>query len=83
MLISINPTITGGFVYHTLKDPVVSKFISDLKLSKEDAHNFVKAVLIVGSRDLEIDFEKILKDIQKIYNLTDSNWVMSKRKDIK
>ena len=58
MLISINPTITGGCVYHTLKDPVVSKFISDLKLSKEDAHNFVKAVLIVGSRDLEIDFEK-------------------------
>ncbi len=30
--------------------------------------------------DLEIDFEKILKDIQKIYNLTDSDWVMSRRK---
>lgn len=29
--------------------------------------------------DLEIDFEKILKDIQKIYNLTDSNWVMSRK----
>jgi len=29
--------------------------------------------------DLEIDFEKILKDIQKIYNLTDSDWVMSKK----
>lgn len=28
--------------------------------------------------DLEIDFEKILKDIQKIYNLTNSDWVMSR-----
>jgi carbonic anhydrase len=25
-------------------------------------------------KDLELDFEKILKDIQEIYNLTDSNW---------
>ncbi|MGV8915142.1 MAG: carbonic anhydrase [Kaistella sp.] len=31
--------------------------------------------------DLEIDFEKILKDIQKIYNLTNSDWVMSKKKN--
>ena len=30
--------------------------------------------------DLEIDFEKTLKDIQKIYNLTDSDWVMSRKK---
>ena len=30
--------------------------------------------------DLEIDFEKTLKDIQKIYNLTDSAWVMSRKK---
>src|SRR6218665_223846 len=30
--------------------------------------------------DQEIDFEKILKDIQKIYNLTDSDWVMSRKK---
>ena len=29
--------------------------------------------------DLQIDFENILKDIQKIYNLTDSNWVMSRK----
>jgi len=58
MVISINPTITGGFVYHTLKDPAVSKFISELNLSREDAHNFVKTILIVGSRDLKIDFNK-------------------------
>ena len=29
--------------------------------------------------DLDIDFENILKDIQKIYNLTNSNWVMSRK----
>lgn len=29
--------------------------------------------------DLEIDFEQILKNIQKVYNLTHSNWVMSKK----
>ena len=26
--------------------------------------------------DLEIDFENILKDIQKIYDLTNSDWMM-------
>ncbi|MBW8358513.1 MAG: carbonic anhydrase [Weeksellaceae bacterium] len=31
--------------------------------------------------DLEIDFESILKDIQKIYNLTNSDWVMSRKKN--
>ncbi|WP_417427791.1 carbonic anhydrase [Halpernia sp.] len=31
--------------------------------------------------DLDINFEKILKDIQKIYNLTNSNWVMSRKKN--
>lgn len=31
--------------------------------------------------DLEIDFESTLKDIQKIYNLTNSDWVMSKKKN--
>src|SRR5690606_29060288 len=30
--------------------------------------------------DLEIDFENLLKDIQKIYNLTESDWVMSRKK---
>lgn len=29
--------------------------------------------------DLDIDFEKTLKDIQKIYNLTDSEWIMSRK----
>jgi len=30
--------------------------------------------------DLEIDFEKVLKDIQKIYNLSEDSWIMSRRK---
>lgn len=31
--------------------------------------------------DLNIDFEKKLSDIQKIYNLTNSDWVMSRTKN--
>ena len=31
--------------------------------------------------DLDIDFEQILKDIQRIYNLTNSDWVMRKRNE--
>ena len=30
--------------------------------------------------DLEIDFENILKDIQKVYDLTNSEWVMNRKK---
>lgn len=48
------------------EQPVVHGWVFDLRTGK-----------II---DLEIDFEKILKDIQKIYNLTDSDWVMSKKK---
>ncbi len=48
--------------------PIVHGWVFDLKTGK-----------II---DLEIDFEKILKDIQKIYNLTNSDWVMS-RKNLK
>ncbi|WP_144281519.1 carbonic anhydrase [Chryseobacterium echinoideorum] len=32
--------------------------------------------------DLNIDFEKILKDIQKVYDLTNSEWVMSRKNNI-
>ena len=42
--------------------PIVHGLVFDLKTGK----------LI----DLEIDFEKILKDIQKVYDLTNSDWVM-------
>ncbi|MBU4539342.1 MAG: carbonic anhydrase [Weeksellaceae bacterium] len=45
--------------------PIVHGWVFDLKTGK-----------II---DQEIDFESILKDIQKIYNLTDSNWVMSRQ----
>jgi carbonic anhydrase len=47
--------------------PVVHGWVFDMKTGK-----------II---DLEIDFEKILKDIQKIYNLTNSNWVMTRKKN--
>ncbi|WOC52421.1 hypothetical protein BPO_1774 [Bergeyella porcorum] len=47
--------------------PIVHGWVFDLKTGK--------------LKDLEIDFEKILHDIQKIYNLTDSDWNMSKREN--
>lgn len=30
--------------------------------------------------DLEIDYEKIMKDIQKIYDLTNSDWMMNRKR---
>lgn len=45
--------------------PIVHGWVFDLKTGK----------LI----DLNIDFEEILKDIQKVYDLTDSEWIMSRK----
>lgn len=47
--------------------PVVHGWVFDLKTGK-----------II---DLEMDFESTLKDIQKIYDLTNSDWVMSRKKN--
>ena len=47
--------------------PIVHGWVFDLRTGK----------LI----DLNIDFEKILKNIQNIYDLTDSDWVMSRSKN--
>ena len=47
--------------------PIVHGLVFDLKTGK----------LI----DLNIDFEEILKDIQKVYDLTNSDWVMSRKKN--
>jgi carbonic anhydrase len=44
-------------------------------------HGWVFDMRSVKIIDLEIDFEKTLKDIQKIYNLTDSDWVMSRKRN--
>lgn len=48
--------------YITENFPIVHGWVFDLRTGK----------LI----DLEIDFENILKDIQKIYDLTNSDWMM-------
>ena len=48
--------------------PIVHGWVFDLKTGK----------LI----DFNIDFEEKLKDIQKVYDLTNSDWVMSRKKNI-
>jgi carbonic anhydrase len=58
-----NGLCTGKYILE--EQPVVHGWVFDLRTGK-----------II---DLEIDFEKILKDIQKIYNLTGSDWVMSRK----
>lgn len=47
--------------------PIVHGWVFDMKSGK----------LI----DLDIDFEEILQDIQKVYDLTASEWVMSRKKN--
>jgi len=54
--------------YVSEKFPIVHGWVFDLRTGK--------------LMDLNINFEKILKDIQRIYDLTDSNWIMSGNVDI-
>lgn len=42
-------------------------------------HGWVFDIATGKLKDLNLDFKNILKDIQKIYNLTDSEWVMSRK----
>lgn len=58
MLISYDPTITGGFVYHIMADKEVKARLDNLQLTEQDKHNLVKEILIAGTRDLNIDVNK-------------------------
>lgn len=58
MIINYDPTITGGFVYHVMKHDAVRKLLDELDISDKEKHNLVKAVLIVGTKDLELDINK-------------------------
>lgn len=42
-------------------------------------HGWVFDIKTGNLIDLDIDFEEILKDIQKVYDLTNSSWVMSRK----
>ena len=42
-------------------------------------HGWVFDISTGKLKDLILDFKNILKDIQEIYNLTDSEWVMSRK----
>lgn len=58
MLLSYDPTISGGFVYHVMGDKEVRARLDLLDLNEQDKHNLVKAILIVGTRDLHVDLNK-------------------------
>lgn len=44
-------------------------------------HGWVFDMKTGGLKDLDIDFEETLSDIQKLYDLTNSSWVMSRKKN--
>lgn len=68
MHIHVNPTISGGFVYHLMRDPVVAAALSNNNISDEtDRHNLVKEIAIAATRDLNIDFDKIVfRKVEKV-----------------
>lgn len=43
-----------------MRDGKVAEHIKKLNLTNEEAHNFIKAVLIAGTRDLKVDFNESL-----------------------
>ncbi len=59
--------VQKGFVQNGY--PVVHGWVFDLKTGK--------------LKDLNIDFEGVLHNIQKIYDLTESTWAVPKREDLK
>lgn len=61
MLINFDPTVTGGLVYKTMRDDHVSAKLQECGVFiEEDQHNLVKAILIAGFRDLEVDVNKLI-----------------------
>lgn len=66
MLISLEPTISGGFVHHVMDDPEVAKLLREIDVSPSDKHNLTKAILIAGLRDFEYDVnQKIMQEVSK------------------
>ncbi len=41
-----------------MRDDKVAEHIKKLNLTDTEAHNFIKSVLIAGTRDLKVDFKK-------------------------
>ena len=63
MVIRTNPRISGGFVHHVMRNPVVSDLIKDM--SEEDAHNLVKSVIIAAMKDFDIDVNNIINRVRE------------------
>lgn len=61
MLLVFNPTISGKFVHEVMRDPHVAEQITNNNIEEERVHDLVKSILIAGTRDLEVDFDGVLK----------------------
>lgn len=61
MNISLNPTVSGGFVYKVMRDIKVAPLIANME--QEDAHDLVKKILIAGFTHFKYDVnEHILRE---------------------
>ena len=72
MLIDFTPTITGGFVFHVMRDKHevtnVREKLDKLGLSEEEEHDLVKAIIIAAFRDFEVDVDRrTRRQIQKAF----------------
>lgn len=63
MTFKFNPRVSGAFVEYVLGDKNISKMVKNLNLSKEEAHNLVKATLIKGLNDFKVDINEVINNI--------------------
>ena len=64
MRISFNPRINSSFTKIVMESDHVSKLIDDYELTEEEAHQFVKTVLITGFSKYEVDINKVINDVR-------------------
>lgn len=62
MKLRFTPNIKGSFVNHVMNDSIVAEHMNKLGITKEQAHDFVKSIMIVTGRDLDVDINKVIND---------------------
>jgi len=62
MVIKINPTISGGFVFKIMRDSKVEPLIRGM--DESEAHELVKEILIAGTRDLNVNVNELISRVK-------------------